>query len=97
MRHPPLLVLGVVLFSAQACAALPSATSAPPITGTATPVASPIRALPTPTTPVSVATETPTLPTPEPVVNFSADTLTVSGQQCTTLRWSAANVQEVRL
>ena len=97
MRHPPLLVLGVMLVSALGCTALPSATSAPPITGTATPVASPTRALPTPTTPVPVATETPTLPTPESVVNFSVDALTVSGQQCTTLRWSAANVQEVRL
>src|SRR5574341_878293 len=91
MRHPPLLVLGVVLVSALGC------TAAPPIAGTATPAASPIRALPTPTTPASAATETPVLPTPEPVVNFSADSPTVSGQQCTTLRWSAANVQEVRL
>lgn len=97
MRHPPLLVLSVVLLSALGCTAAPTATSAPPVTGTAPPVASPTRALPTPTTPASVATETPILPTPEAVVNFSVDALTVSGQECTTLRWSAANVQEVRL
>ncbi len=97
MRRYQLLVLGVVLVSALGCTAAPSATSAPPITKTAPPVASPTRALPTPTPPAPAATETPTLPAPESVVNLSADSPTVSGQECTTLRWSAANVQEVRL
>lgn len=35
--------------------------------------------------------------TAEPVVNFSVDSGTVAGEQCTTLRWSTANVSEVRL
>ena len=96
MRHHPLLVLGVMLVSAQACTALPSATSAPPITTTAKVVASPTPAPPTPIISVS-PTSRPSTARPEPVVNFSVDSATVSEQQCTTLRWSVANVQEVRL
>lgn len=41
--------------------------------------------------------EAPPLATAEPVVNFSVDAGTVAGEQCTTLRWSTANVSEVRL
>jgi len=96
MRHHPLLVLGVMLVSALGCTALPSATSAPPITTTAKVVASPTPAPPTPIISVS-PTSRPSTARPEPVVNFSVDSATVSEQQCTTLRWSVANVQEVRL
>lgn len=35
--------------------------------------------------------------TAAPVVNFSVDSATVAGEQCTTLRWSTADVSEVRL